>query len=354
MADAKRPTQLLTDEHVAVLQKLAALERDLANLDKRETVSAELKELLAFFKAEFWVHFTKEEEALFPEIETFLPRNAGPLGVMLLEHDDLRKTNDIIQQAAAEYLGGNGGEATKGTLQKQGTHFISVLRDHINKEDNILFMMANMHLNPQQMEKISRLFEKIEGGSKAGAAKETGVIEALKARRSCKDFAAKPVPAGILTELVDVARYSPSGANKNAWRFIIITERATLDRLSQISRACAWLSSAQAGIAVVVDPKATRYWLEDCSVAAYSIWLAGEARGIGVAWAAMHQSDNAEESAKRQQAVREALRLPVELYTPMVMGLGYRNSPSRKGSSLFLKTSSPGSDIPEHSRKVTS
>jgi len=105
MVETKKPTQLLSDEHKAVLQKLTALEKVFGNLDKKEAVAAELKELTTFFKAEFWVHFTKEEEALFPEIETFLPRDAGPLGVMLMEHEDLRKTNDIIQKATAEYLG---------------------------------------------------------------------------------------------------------------------------------------------------------------------------------------------------------------------------------------------------------
>ena len=327
MADTKRPTELLKDEHRAVLQKLTALEKVFASLDKKEVISAELKELTSFFKTDFWVHFTKEEEALFPEIETFMPRNAGPLGVMLMEHEDLRKTNDQIQQATDEYLGGFTGEATRGKLRERGSHFISVLRDHINKEDNILFMMADMHLDQQQIDKVARLFHEIEGGHAGEAEKETGVIEALRARRSCKDFLETPVPVETLSELVDIARYSPSGANKNTWRFIIITERQALDRLSETARTCAWLHSAQAAIAVIIDPASTRYWLEDCSVAAYSIWLAAEARGLGVAWAAMHQSDNPEESAKRQKAVRDVLCLPDALYTPMVLGLGYRKSP---------------------------
>ncbi len=162
MPVAKKPTQLLTEEHQAVLQKLAAMEKDLARLDEREAISAELKELMAFFKTDFWVHFTKEEEALFPEIETFLPRDAGPLGVMLMEHEDLRKTNDVIQKAAAEYLAGDGNEATETTLREQGTKFIEVLSGHIEKEDNILFRMADMHLDQKQVEKIAALFAKID------------------------------------------------------------------------------------------------------------------------------------------------------------------------------------------------
>ncbi|MBI2328889.1 MAG: nitroreductase family protein [Chloroflexi bacterium] len=151
-------------------------------------------------------------------------------------------------------------------------------------------------------------------------------IEALRTRRSCKDFAATPVTKETLLKLIDVARHSPSGANKNPWRFILITERQALDRLSQIARTCTWLSSAPAGISVAVNPSASRYWLEDCSIAAYSICLAATAQGLGAGWAAMHQSDSAEESARRQQRLREVLSLPDQLYIPMVLGLGYPKS----------------------------
>lgn len=162
MLDTKRPTEQLKDEHKAVLQKLTALERIFSRLDKKDEVSAELKELTAFFKTDFWFHFTKEEEALFPEMETFMPRDAGPIGVMLMEHEDLRKTNDEIQKATGEYLGGATGEDVRSRLRQHGTHFINVLRDHINKEDNILFMMADVHLNPQQVENVARRFQEIE------------------------------------------------------------------------------------------------------------------------------------------------------------------------------------------------
>lgn len=86
MAETNNPTQLLKDEHQPVLQKLIALERVIGQLDNTIATSAELRELTSYFKADFWVHFTKEEEALFPEIETFLPRDAEPLGIKLMEH----------------------------------------------------------------------------------------------------------------------------------------------------------------------------------------------------------------------------------------------------------------------------
>lgn len=162
MNNGKKPTDLLREEHDAVLQKLDALEEVISRLNRKDEISARLEELASFFKTDFWVHFTKEEEALFPEMESFMPRNTGPIAIMLLEHEDLRNTNDTIQQAVDIYLNDGDNATARKTLREEGSHFIEVLRDHINKENNILFMMANVHLDPAQNEKVLRLFDDIE------------------------------------------------------------------------------------------------------------------------------------------------------------------------------------------------
>jgi nitroreductase len=151
-------------------------------------------------------------------------------------------------------------------------------------------------------------------------------IEAIRNRRSVRAFLTTPVPRERLEALADLARLSPSGANKNTWRFLLITQKGSLERLSQAHVACKWLSAAPSGIAIVIDPASTRYWLEDCSVAAYLIWLAATAQGLGASWAAMYQSDNAEETKRRQQFVREILVVPENLMVPMVLSIGYPES----------------------------
>ena len=161
MIDTKKPTEMLKDEHQAVLKKLTALEGIFGRLDKRQD-NAELKELAAFFETEFWGHFDKEEKALFPEFDSFMPHGAGPIAVMLEEHVVLRDTNDAMQEAIKEYLTGSDDAANKKIIVDKGMHFINFLRSHINKEDGILFAMAEMHLNQKQMDKVSRLFQEMD------------------------------------------------------------------------------------------------------------------------------------------------------------------------------------------------
>ncbi len=169
MTNGEKPTEILKEEHEHVLRKLEALEEVISHLDKKEEISAKLKELGSFFETDFWVHFSKEEEALFPEIERFIPREGGPTGMMLIEHEDLRNTNAKLQPVIEEYLRDSTNLEAKGMIQGYGSHFIGVLRDHIDKENNILFMMADMHLDQTQIDKVVKLFHEIEStGEKGG------------------------------------------------------------------------------------------------------------------------------------------------------------------------------------------
>jgi hemerythrin-like domain-containing protein len=156
------PASILTQEHQAVLLKLEALENIIRNLAQPVKVSAQLKELAAFFDTQFWVHFDKEERALFPEFDNFMPRGAGPLAVMLDEHEVIRNTWEQVHEGVAAYLIDAGDAEAVHTIEEKGSHFIGFLRSHISKEDGLLFAMAEMHLNEGQKEKVVKLFSEIE------------------------------------------------------------------------------------------------------------------------------------------------------------------------------------------------
>jgi len=62
-----------------VLQRLDTLEDVVSRLHEKAVIAALLKDLTTFFNTGFWTHFAKAEEALFPELEKFILREAGPV-----------------------------------------------------------------------------------------------------------------------------------------------------------------------------------------------------------------------------------------------------------------------------------
>ena len=105
-------------------------------------------------------------------------------------------------------------------------------------------------------------------------------LEAIRKRRSVRSFTGEPIPREDIEMIVDAGRLAATGGNKQPWDFIVITEKATIDRLKI---AAEWMNKAGAIIAVVVDP-ASRWWVEDGSAAIENILLASTAMGYGSCW----------------------------------------------------------------------
>ena len=143
----KNPLEILRNEHNIVLKVLNNLETD---LEARNISQA--KKSIELLEKEFNRHsLNKEEKILFPEIEKFMPRENGPTGMMIIEHKDLTESIKKFKQI-------NNSE----NLNETGSYIINLLREHIDKENNMLFMMAEMHLDNKQKEIILKKFKEID------------------------------------------------------------------------------------------------------------------------------------------------------------------------------------------------
>ena len=61
-------------------------------------------------------------------------------------------------------------------------------------------------------------------------------FELLKTRRSIRDFEDKNVPLDIIRDIIRESCLAPSSGNLQPWRFIIISDRALIKRLSDESK----------------------------------------------------------------------------------------------------------------------
>ena len=156
-----RPTEILSNDHKVVLEKLKLMEQTINNL-KSANVKNVLTDLKTFLRKEADLHFKKEEAALFPEMEKFIPRDEGPIGQMLLEHEDLYKYEDNFIRGVDLFSKDENNEEAQKLIRENGNSFINLLREHIYKEDNMLFMMADMHLEEDQINAIMKKFEELD------------------------------------------------------------------------------------------------------------------------------------------------------------------------------------------------
>jgi nitroreductase len=61
-----------------------------------------------------------------------------------------------------------------------------------------------------------------------------GLLELVKKRRSIRKFKPDPIPDEYIDKIIEVARWSPSGANSQPWEFIVIKKQELKDGISEL------------------------------------------------------------------------------------------------------------------------
>jgi nitroreductase len=59
--------------------------------------------------------------------------------------------------------------------------------------------------------------------------------EALRTTFSCREFTADPLPDAVLAEILDRARFAPSGGNRQGWKVIVVRDPATRAALAKLT-----------------------------------------------------------------------------------------------------------------------
>ncbi len=157
------PTGQLKEEHQGIKLMLDIREEVCRRMDAgKDADLADLDRILEFLKVFVdKCHHAKEEDCLFPEMErTGVPRQGGPIGVMLAEHESGRERIRGMSEAVEQLRRGDRSGAARFTENARG--YIGLLRAHIDKEDGVLYPIADMRLSPKQQQELGDRFEKIE------------------------------------------------------------------------------------------------------------------------------------------------------------------------------------------------
>ena len=158
-----KATEDLKHEHDAVLVALRILDKVAAAVAAQdEHAPAHLEQLLDFFQGFVdRCHHGKEEDVLFPELERRgVPRDGGPIGVMLSDHEVGRGHVRAIAEGLARVKRGDTGGAAM--ITEHAGAYRQMLQAHIYQENNILFPMADRVVPEDVADELCEQFEAIE------------------------------------------------------------------------------------------------------------------------------------------------------------------------------------------------
>ena len=153
-------TSILSQEHGLILRGLAILEVMVDHIEGGRAVPPEdALRLLEFFRRFADAsHHAKEEEALFPALETAgLSRQGGPTAVMREEHDRGRR---LLLSLTEELPEVGRSETARARFVASAGAYSQLLQNHIEKEETVLFRVASRLLDHGEEERIAKEFER--------------------------------------------------------------------------------------------------------------------------------------------------------------------------------------------------
>ena len=142
-------------------------------------------------------------------------------------------------------------------------------------------------------------------------------FEAVEARASVRKLEPVAIPDGDLTRILDAGRRAPSGMNVQPLQYLVIRDRAMIEKLAKVQD---FIAQASCVIAIVADPGASKYWLEDAAAAAENMLLAIAALGYASTWVEGTL-------LRREDWAKEALGVPAHLRLLIFLPIGKPASP---------------------------
>jgi nitroreductase len=145
--------------------------------------------------------------------------------------------------------------------------------------------------------------------------------EVVRTRRSIRSYRPDPVPDDVLKRVLEAARISPSGSNRQPWKFIIVKNKELKRKLAVACHNQMFIAEAPI---VIVACGYNIHWnrgeymgdlsmLIDVSIAFTHLILAARAEGLGTCWIGSFSN----------KEVKEILRIPEDVNVVAITPLGY-------------------------------
>ena len=156
----RKATENLENDHVNILRLIDVMEKMmLVNSTNTEHFEKAVSLIREYADG---LHHAKEETLLFPAmIKKGYSSEQGPVAVMLHDHKEGREYVRGMIMGISGYRDGN--ETGLAGIYENMQGYIVLLRNHISRENNILFPMANSVLSESDQQLLIEEFAKVDG-----------------------------------------------------------------------------------------------------------------------------------------------------------------------------------------------
>ena len=144
------------------------------------------------------------------------------------------------------------------------------------------------------------------------------VSEAIRMKRAVRHFNNQPLSEALILTILSAGRRAQSSKNTQPWNFIAITDKTTLQALSQCGAYTSHLAGAALVVAIVhADPGEKFQLMFDIGQTAAYMQLAAWELGIGSCLASIYEP----------QKARQILGFPADLHLRIAISFGYPQEP---------------------------
>jgi len=145
-------------------------------------------------------------------------------------------------------------------------------------------------------------------------------MDAILLRRSIRKYTSKPVPEGVVRDILKAAMSAPSAGDERPWEFIVIRDKNILEELMKVHPYAQMLNETSVAIVVCGHVKTEVYsdfWVQGCAAATENILIEATAKGLGCVWLGIYPMQD------RVSGIKKLLGIPEDVMPLALVPLGY-------------------------------
>jgi nitroreductase len=170
------------------------------------------------------------------------------------------------------------------------------------------------------------------------------VLGALRRTRQIREFTEESVDEAALQAILEVARWTGSGANRQPWTFVIVRDPAVRQQIAEIAPHAAHVANAPLAIAIVMNGVAPQWDDYDEGRVAERILIAATALGLGAGVGLVNGHERTEVGALLDVRAPSYLRTMISLGHPTEAALRRHTGPGtgRRPLAEFVREGRTG------------